>query len=101
MIRKELSEYRTNNTKTYLNSDGTIDIEIYTEALNNTNLNNRSKKVNGAYDMVGASNSSNDVIDTYIYEGDSNTTAYNQDIIKVGVERSNNQDTIYRSLLKF
>ena len=43
----------------------------------------------------------NSVYDTYIYPGDSNDDRNNQDILKVGVERVNNQDRINRALLKF
>ncbi len=41
------------------------------------------------------------VIDTYIYSGDSNDTVYNTDILKVGVDKVNNKNVAYRSLLKF
>jgi len=96
MKRQELNEYRTNNTKTFLNRDGTIDIEIYDKNLNNQNSSGISPIT-----TITGSDSSSSIIDTYIYGGDSNATPYDEDILKVGVERSNNQDTIYRSLLKF
>ena len=44
---------------------------------------------------------SNSVIDTYIYPGDTGIDRNNQDILKVGVERSNGQDVINRSLIRF
>lgn len=43
----------------------------------------------------------NSVYDTYIFPGDSNVDRNSQDILKVGVERVNNQDRINRALLKF
>lgn len=45
-------------------------------------------------------NNENSVIDTYIYEGDTNDVRYNKDYIKVGKE-SNNSNIINRALLKF
>ena len=41
------------------------------------------------------------VIDTYIYQGDTNDSVYNTDILKVGVDNVNNKTIAYRSLLKF
>lgn len=43
----------------------------------------------------------NSVIDTYIYEGDTNQIKSNLDYIKVGVERNNNVDIKNRGLLWF
>lgn len=43
----------------------------------------------------------NSVYDTYIYEGDTNVTRYNKDILKVGVEKINGIDRVNRTLLKF
>ncbi len=42
--------------------------------------------------------SSTSVIDTYIYEGDSEDTTYNKSVLYVGTDKSNK---IYRTLLKF
>ena len=42
--------------------------------------------------------SSTSVIDTYIFDGDSNVTTYNQPLLCVGADKDT---TIYRSLLKF
>ena len=35
--RIELTEYQTPNSKTYLKKDGTIQVEIYDEIINNDN----------------------------------------------------------------
>jgi len=43
----------------------------------------------------------NNVYDTYIYEGDTNVDRNSQDVLKVGVEKVNNVDVIYRTLMKF
>ena len=88
--RKELIEYRTSNSKYFLKKDGTIEVEIYDKNILPTSRIS-----------VTGSESNTSVIDTYIYSGDTNTSTYNQDILKVGVEKTNNKNTIYRSLLKF
>ncbi|MDD3392599.1 MAG: DNRLRE domain-containing protein [Bacilli bacterium] len=44
---------------------------------------------------------SNSVYDTYIYEGDTNVDRNSQDILKIGVEREDNVDKVYRTLIKF
>lgn len=41
------------------------------------------------------------VYDTYIYSGDTNVTRYNQDILKVGVEKIGTSNRINRALIKF
>ena len=43
----------------------------------------------------------NSVYDTYIYQGDTGTDRNSQDVLKVGVEKVNNQDIINRTLIKF
>ncbi len=88
--RKELIEYRTSNSKYFLKKDGTIEVEIYDKNIFPTSRIS-----------VTGSESNTSVIDTYIYSGDTNISTYNQDILKVGVEKTNNKNTIYRSLLKF
>lgn len=50
--------------------------------------------------IINNSNS-NSVYDTYIYPGDTNVDRNNQDILKVGIEKINNQDVINRALIKF
>ncbi|MCM1053870.1 MAG: DNRLRE domain-containing protein, partial [Ruminococcus sp.] len=47
------------------------------------------------------SGNSNSVYDTYIYSGDTNIDRNNQDILKVGVEKVNNQNRVNRTLIKF
>lgn len=47
------------------------------------------------------SGNTNSVYDTYIYDGDTNIDCNNQDILKVGVERVNNQNRVNRALIKF
>ncbi len=46
-------------------------------------------------------NENNEVFDTYIYPGDTNVNRNSFDILKVGVERIDNQDIVNRALLKF
>ena len=46
-------------------------------------------------------NQDNGVYDTYIYSGDTNIDRNSQDILKVGVERVNNQVIVNRALIKF
>lgn len=43
----------------------------------------------------------NNVYDTYIFEGDSSINRGSMDILKAGVERTNNRNVINRTLLKF
>ena len=47
------------------------------------------------------STNSNSVIDTYIYSGDTGVDRDSQDILKVGVEKVNNQNRVNRALIKF
>ena len=103
--RKELIEYRTPNSKHYLKKDGTIEVEIYDENIHYLTNNgyqdiDNTSKINTRAIVTG-SESNTSVIDTYIYQGDTNVTTYNQDILKVGVEKVNNSNIVYRSLLKF
>lgn len=50
---------------------------------------------------ITSSGQNTNVYDTYIYKGDTNVDRGTQDILKVGVEKFNNTDRVYRSLLKF
>ena len=86
--RKELIEYRTSNSKYFLKKDGTIEVEIYDKNILPTSRIS-----------VTGSESNTSVIDTYIYSGDTNTPTYNQDILKVGVEKTNNKNTISLPLI--
>ncbi len=43
----------------------------------------------------------NNVYDTYIYPGDTNIDRNSQDILKIGVEKVDNVDITYRTILKF
>ena len=83
--RVELKKYRTDDTKTFLNYDGTITIELY-----KTNI---TKSRNTRSSTIGTA-----IADTYIYPGDTNDTTYNQDILKIGADSSHTQ---YRTLMKF
>ncbi len=86
--RTELTNLSTKDTKTFLNYDGTITIELY-----KTNITNSDLKKSRSSSNIGTA-----VADTYIYPGDANVTTYNQDILKIGSDSSHNQ---YRTLIKF
>ncbi len=102
MDRIELIEYRTPTTKHFLNKDKSIDIDIYDQPIHYLK--------NGIYEEIKTEEdknravleeTSNSVIDTYIYPGDENVQTYKENIIKAGIERVNNKDVTNRTLLKF
>jgi len=86
--RTELTNFRTNNTKTFLNYDGTITIEVYKTDITNNNKNK----------IKSSSNIGTAIADTYIYPGDTNVNTYSQDILKIGSDSNHIQ---YRTLIKF
>lgn len=100
--RIELTEYRTANSKTYLKKDGTIQVEIYDEPINNNQVmllaDTETSEVPDAGVSTGANNPFN-ITDTYISSNGTNTGE--EDKIKIGVERINSVDVIHRALLKF
>ncbi len=50
---------------------------------------------------IKGSDQGNIIHDTYIYSGDNNDTVYNTDILKFGIDKVNNVNRVYRTLLKF
>ncbi len=103
MDRIELINERTPNTKRFLNKDKSIDIEIYDYPIHYLK-NNKYEEIKTEEDRNRAvleEETTNNVIDTYIYPGDANVETYKQDIIKAGIERVNNQNVTNRTLLKF
>ena len=108
--RIELTEYNAPNSKAYLNEDGTITVEIYDKniSVSNSGIMPLSddyttvvSPLPGIWDNVGVSQGDLDpfnIIDTYI---SSSETTYEEDKIKIGVERVNGNDIIHRALLKF
>ena len=107
--RIELTEYQTPNSKTYLKKDGTIQVEIYDEIINNDNsimlLSDEPTltpgESNNTADMGGIIGNNNpfNIVDTYI--SSNGTNSGEEDKIKIGVERINGTDVIHRALLKF
>ncbi len=101
--RKELIEFRTANTKRFLNKDKSIDIDIYDYPIHYLK-DNKYEEIKTAEDRNRAvleDETSNSVIDTYIYPGDENVSTYKENIIKAGIERVNNKDIPNRTLLQF
>ncbi|MGN1371988.1 MAG: DNRLRE domain-containing protein [Candidatus Coprovivens sp.] len=106
--RIELTEYQTPNSKTYLKKDGTIQIEIYDEIINNNQIMLLSDEPtltpgesNNTAGMGAITGNNNPfyITDTYISSNGTNTGE--EDKIKIGVERINGTDVIHRALLKF
>ncbi len=107
--RIELTEYQTPNSKTYLKKDGTIQVEIYDEIINNDNnimlLSDEPTltpgESNNTADMGGIIGNNNpfNIVDTYI--SSNGTNSGEEDKIKIGVEKINGTDVIHRALLKF
>jgi RHS repeat-associated protein len=82
--RIELTEYRTETSKRFIKPNGDVQIEIYKNISSNTRNNDHKETVTG-------------LIDTYIYNGDTNVPTYNEDKILIGTDSSKT----YRSLIKF
>ena len=94
--RVEIDDYRSVNSKTYLNGDGTISVEIYDQNINEPMLLDTTDESTGG--IVGSNNPLN-ISDTYI--SSSGTSTGNEDKVKIGVEKVNSKDVIHRTLLKF
>ena len=94
--RVEIDGYSSSNSKTYLNGDGTISVEIYDQNINEPMLLDTTDESTGG--IVGSNNPLN-ISDTYI--SSSGTSTGNEDKVKIGVEKVNSKDVIHRTLLKF
>ena len=89
--RIELTEFRTSCSKRFLKSNGDIQIEIYkTSSLNENDTKKKTRSASSNPTVTG-------LVDTYIFDGDGNTTTYNQDELLIGTDANKT----YRSLIKF
>ena len=88
--RIELTEYRTPYSKRFLKRNGDIQIEIY--SIPTEKRDSSKKKTRNSYNP-----STIGLVDTYIFNGDGNTSTYNQGKLLVGTDSSKS----YRTLIKF
>ncbi len=101
----EIIEKRKEREKHFLKEDGTIVARIYDRDVNYL-YNGKYEEIDfskpiSSRKKIKSSNRSITSYDTYIFPGDTNTTRYDKEYIKAGVERVNGRDIVNRALIKF